>query len=86
MPSSSGRTQNGTILPVNSYHNRLTIPDRGFTWRYNVDRLVYYEIFESPDEAIAREKRVKKWKRAWKVALIERENPEWLDLADRFEP
>ena len=54
---------------------------RGFTWRYNVDRLVYWETFETPDAAIKREKQVKRWRRAWKVALIERENPDWRDLA-----
>jgi putative endonuclease len=59
---------------------------RGFTWRYNVDRLVYWETFETPDAAIKREKQVKRWRRAWKVALIERENPDWRDLALEFVP
>jgi putative endonuclease len=59
---------------------------RGFTWRYNVDRLVYWETFETPDAAIKREKQVKRWRRAWKVALIERENPDWRDLTLEFVP
>jgi putative endonuclease len=59
---------------------------RGFTWRYNLDRLVYWETFETPDAAIKREKQVKRWRRAWKVALIERENPDWRDLALEFVP
>ena len=59
---------------------------KGFTAKYNVDRLVYFETFETPDSAIAREKRLKKWHRAWKVALIERDNPHWRDLAEEFVP
>ncbi len=52
----------------------------GFTRRYDVTRLVYAEAFDRIDEAIAQEKRLKKWKRAWKIELIERSNPMWLDL------
>lgn len=52
----------------------------GFTKKFNIDRLVYYENFSSPIIAIAREKQLKKWNRAWKVRLIEKENPEWDDL------
>jgi len=47
-----------------------------------VRRLVYVETFERPDEAITREKQLKRWKRDWKIELIERENPEWRDLSD----
>jgi putative endonuclease len=65
-------------------HKTHAIP--GFTARYNVDRLVYYEVFENPEAAIAREKQLKKWRRAWKVELIERNNPEWRDLAKEFVP
>ena len=54
----------------------------GFTKKYGVDRLVYYEMHETMDAAILRETRLKKWKRAWKVRLIEQMNPEWLDLFD----
>ncbi|MEZ5891845.1 MAG: GIY-YIG nuclease family protein [Parvularculaceae bacterium] len=53
---------------------------RGFTAKYGVDRLVYYERFERIEDAISYEKRIKNWKRDWKIALIERENPEWDDL------
>jgi len=51
-----------------------------FTSTYNVTRLVWYEHFEGIVEAIAREKQLKKYKRAWKINLIERDNPEWEDL------
>jgi putative endonuclease len=59
-------------------HKAKTIP--GFTARYGVDRLVWYEEYPTPTEAIAREKALKKWKRDWKVRLIEGFNPEWNDL------
>ena len=59
---------------------------RGFTWKYNVDRLVYFEQFDSPDAAIQREKRIKRWRRAWKVELIGKDNPEWRDLSEDFQP
>ena len=52
----------------------------GFTKRYSVHRLVYYEMHKSMPEAIRREKQLKKWNRAWKVRLIEQVNPEWSDL------
>jgi putative endonuclease len=55
---------------------------RGFTTRYGVKRLVYYEFHESMDEAIKRESQLKKWRRAWKVRLIESMNPEWTNLFD----
>jgi putative endonuclease len=54
----------------------------GFTKRYGIKRLVYFEEFATPGDAIAREKTLKRWTRAWKVALIERENPNWDDLYD----
>jgi putative endonuclease len=52
----------------------------GFTKRYGVDRLVYYELHEDMVSAITREKQMKKWNRAWKLELIERQNPGWRDL------
>ncbi|MFL9826314.1 GIY-YIG nuclease family protein [Rhodoplanes sp. SY1] len=52
----------------------------GFTHRYGVDRLVWFEIYDDPVAAITREKEIKKWRRAWKVALIEKDNPDWKDL------
>jgi putative endonuclease len=53
----------------------------GFTSRYNLTRLVYYECFVYPDAAIAREKEIKAWRRSKKIALIESMNPRWEDLA-----
>jgi putative endonuclease len=53
---------------------------RGFTSRYLVDRLVWFESYDDPVNAIAREKEIKKWRREWKINLIERSNPEWTDL------
>ena len=54
----------------------------GFTNRYGVHRLVYFEMHQTMDDAIRREKQLKKWKRAWKFRLIEQMNPEWQDLMD----
>jgi putative endonuclease len=51
-----------------------------FTKRYEVIRLVYFEVFDQIEQAIHREKRLKKWSRAWKISLIEKENPNWIDL------
>ncbi len=58
---------------------------KGFTSRYNVDKLVYFEKFSDINEAIKREKRLKKWNRQWKINLIEKDNPEWKDLAEEWE-
>ena len=52
----------------------------GFTKRYHVHQLVWYELHESMESAIIREKRLKDWKRVWKLQLIETKNPDWLDL------
>ncbi|MFC1883771.1 GIY-YIG nuclease family protein [Thermodesulfobacteriota bacterium] len=52
----------------------------GFTKKYNVDKLVYFEEFSDPENAIKREKRLKKYKRQWKINLIEKANPQWKDL------
>jgi len=52
----------------------------GFTKRYGVHRLVYFEQHSDMATAIQREKQLKKWNRAWKIELIEKTNPEWLDL------
>ncbi len=51
-----------------------------FTQRYNLDRLIWYEVHEDIFEAITREKQIKKWKRAWKIRLIQQMNPLWRDL------
>jgi putative endonuclease len=53
---------------------------RGFTAKYGVDRLVWYEAHYHPVAAIAREEQLKKWRRDWKIALIEEDNPDWRDL------
>ncbi|OAF11462.1 excinuclease ABC subunit C [Bradyrhizobium centrolobii] len=53
-----------------------------FVKRYGVYRLVHSEAYERVEDAIAREKQLKRWKRDWKIELIERENPEWRDLSD----
>jgi putative endonuclease len=52
----------------------------GFTSRCNITRLVWFEIYDDPISAISREKELKKWRRSWKVQLIETQNPEWNDL------
>ncbi len=52
----------------------------GFTKRYGVHRLVYFEQFDDVENAIRREKRLKKWTRKWKIRLIEEANPNWADL------
>jgi putative endonuclease len=54
----------------------------GFTRRYRIHRLVYVEFHGTMAEAILREKHIKKWHRAWKLELIERDNPQWRDLYD----
>ena len=54
----------------------------GFTKKYSVHRLVYYEMHPTMDAAILREKRLKEWRRWWKIRLIESMNPEWIDLFD----
>jgi len=52
----------------------------GFTKQYNVTTLVYYEVHQSAESAIVREKQIKKWRRKWKLRLIEKGNPGWNDL------
>jgi len=54
---------------------------KGFTEKYKVKDLVYFEIFGDIGEAIIREKQLKKWNRQWKMRIIEKDNPEWLDLS-----
>jgi len=63
-------------------HKNNLIP--GFTAEHLCHRLVYYEIFDSLDYAILREKQLKKWNRRWKIRLIEQDNPEWRDLSKNF--
>jgi putative endonuclease len=66
-------------LPARGYQHREGLVD-GFTKRYGLKVLVYYECFDGIRDAIAREKAIKHWSRAWKVRLIHQMNPEWRDL------
>ena len=59
-------------------HKNKAVP--GFTAKYGVDKLVYYELHESAEEAIRRERQIKKWNRKWKLELVESVNPLWQDL------
>ena len=59
-------------------HKTKAVP--GFTSRYNITRLVWFEIYDDPISAISREKELKKWKRDWKAQLIQEKNPNWDDL------
>jgi predicted GIY-YIG superfamily endonuclease len=62
---------------------RIRAPDQGRRWLYRairVERLVWFEICDDTPTAIAREKELKKWRRDWKIRLIEEQNPEWVDL------
>ena len=61
-------------------HRHDLVP--GFTREHSLHRLVWYEVHEDKDEAVWREKLIKKWHRDWKVNLIQRMNPEWKDLYD----
>lgn len=69
------------IRRVHEHKNKAVA---GFTSRYAIRRLVWFEIHDDPIAAISREKALKKWRRAWKEALIERDNPGWDDLYDRI--
>ena len=53
-----------------------------FTSKYNIDLLVYFEEYETAEEAFTRERQMKKWNRAWKLKLIEKDNPTWKDLSE----
>ena len=78
--------RNGTLyvgvtsnLPQRIAQHKAGVVD-GFTKKYGVHTLVWYESLPTMLEAIAAEKKLKKWRRAWKIALIEKENPYWHDL------
>jgi putative endonuclease len=82
--------RNGTLyvgvtsdLIKRTYEHRHGLSE-GFTKKYNIHNLVYYEIHNDINEAITREKQIKKWKRQWKMNLIEKFNPEWVDLYDKL--
>jgi putative endonuclease len=63
------------------YQHKEGLTD-GFTKKYDVHQLVFYEVHSDVNEAILREKRIKKWNRQWKINLIEQHNPQWLNLAN----
>jgi len=82
--------RNGTLyvgvtsdLPGRAWQHKNKVID-GFTAKYDVDLLVYFEPHERADTAILRERQIKKWRRAWKIRLIEESNPEWRDLYDEI--
>ncbi len=56
----------------------------GFTSKYRTEKLVYFEVADDPMTAFVREKQLKHWRREWKIELIEKDNPEWKDLALSF--
>ncbi len=57
---------------------------KGYTWKYNLKRLVYVEVYDDIQDARARELQMKEWHRDWKIRLIEKENPGWRDLYDEL--
>ncbi|WP_067029741.1 GIY-YIG nuclease family protein [Allomuricauda sp. CP2A] len=61
--------------------HKLKLYPRSFTAKYNCDKLVYFEEFDDGQEAVKRERQMKKWKRVWKVKLIENFNPNWVDIS-----
>ncbi|MCP4705855.1 MAG: GIY-YIG nuclease family protein [candidate division Zixibacteria bacterium] len=65
------------------YEHKNNMAD-GFTKKHNVHDLVYYEIYESMEQAIVREKQMKKWRRKWKIDLIEKNNNDWHDLYEEL--
>jgi len=65
-------------------HKTKVVP--GFTTRYGVDKLVWFEARETAEAAIQREKRIKEWRRGWKISLIESDNPHWIDLYPGLSP
>ncbi|MDP2598609.1 MAG: GIY-YIG nuclease family protein [Candidatus Liptonbacteria bacterium] len=72
----------GDIVTRASQHKQSLVD--GFAKKYKLNKLVYYEAYDNPYDAIQREKRVKEWHRAWKIELIQRENPGWKNLGDEF--
>jgi putative endonuclease len=65
---------------VRRVHEHKTKVIAGFSAKYGVDRLVWFEMYDDPTTAISREKALKKWRRDWKIRLIEEQNLEWGDL------
>ncbi len=69
------------VRRVYEHKNNLV---EGFIKKYNVHQLVYYEVFDDISEAIVKEKQLKKWKRYWKIQIIEKFNSEWKDLYEEI--
>ena len=75
--------RNGTLYTGSTDDVQVRVIERergGFTARYGVTRLVWYETHPTREEAFKRERQIKEWKRAWKIEMIERSNPAWRDL------
>ena len=79
--------RNGTLyigvtnnLLNRSFQHKIKEDKNSFTAKYNVNKLVYYEVYQYVNDALEREKQLKNWKRKWKIELIEEENPTWRDL------
>ena len=64
------------------YQHKNHLDPESFSAKYNCTNLVYLEVFDKIIDAIATEKRIKKWNRDWKIRIIEERNPEWQDLSD----
>jgi len=73
----------GSLLGRTWQHKQKVV--KGFTEKYNINKLVYYEIFDNPEEAILREKQLKRWSRKKKVDLIKKQNPKFKDLSKNWE-
>lgn len=67
-------------LKIRIYQHKNKSHPTTFSARYNLDKLVYFESYETKVKARLREKQMKKWNRAWKIELIEKSNPDWKDL------
>ena len=72
-------------LAARAQEHRAKVYKNSFTARYNCDKLVYFEEFLKGDIAIKREKQLKKWKRDWKLKLINNMNPNWIDISLNWE-
>ena len=68
---------NDLVRRVYEHREKLS---KGFSSRYNINKLVWFETYDDPISAITREKELKKWRRAWKIDLIVKDNPDWNDL------
>ncbi|OGF43371.1 GIY-YIG nuclease, partial [Candidatus Falkowbacteria bacterium RIFOXYB2_FULL_47_14] len=68
-----------------SFQHKLKQDRKSFTAKYNTDKLVHYEFYQYVNDAIQREKELKRYKRQWKIELIEKGNPAWRDLFNDFE-